>query len=67
MPREIPREVEEAIGRLALQHGRVHVSGGFTDGLVRATTPNGVEHFINEDGVIVRTGMNFSVDWTRSA
>jgi hypothetical protein len=57
------REIDNAIERLALKHGRVAVSQGYTDGLVRATTPNGVEHFINEAGRVVRTGLNFSVLW----
>ena len=61
------REIEAAIEQLAREHGRVHVSGGFTDDFVRATTPNGVEHFIDEDGRIMKTGLNFSIDWTRGA
>jgi len=63
----VEREVENTIERLSLQHGRVHVSGGFSDGLVRATVPNGSEYFINRDGRIVMTGINRTVDWTRQA
>lgn len=61
------REVENTIERLSLQHGRVHVSGGFTDGLVRATVPNGAEHYIREDGSIMYVGINRTVDWNRGA
>lgn len=44
------REVENTIERLSMQHGRVHVSGGFSEGLVRATVPNGAEHHICANG-----------------
>lgn len=58
------REQENRIDQLALAHGRTCVRDGFVDHVVRVTVPDGTEHFVNEDGVFVRTGLNFSVDWS---
>lgn len=60
---ELTREQEAAVEVLAGNHPSVHVKGGFADGLVRATVPNGIEFFINENGAIVKSGLNFSVNW----
>lgn len=55
---------EDRIDRLALEHGRVQVSEGFTDKRVRATVPNGGEFLIDEDGTpTLQPKGNFSVDW----
>lgn len=59
------REQDNAVARLALQYGRVHVRDGYVDNRVEATLPNGAMFRITEDGTTTqaRTG-DFSVDWS---
>lgn len=57
------REQRSVIETLACQHGTVAVDEGYTDGVIRATTPDAREVTISEDGVTRAAGLNFAVVW----
>lgn len=56
--------VDNTIERLALVHSSVAVKGGYADGLIRVTVPNGQHWRISEDGVAHEAGLDFSVDFS---
>lgn len=55
------REQDQAIDTLCLKYGRVCAQDGFSDGLARATVPNGRSFLITEDGIVKDAGVNFSI------